>query len=141
MSDLSGWRTAMVPKLPNLETPSTHSSGAISEIKAKIDKSSRDFESVLLNNWLQGAYASFGSVPGGDDDDADSGKEQLQGIAIQSLSSAMTAAGGIGISKMITEELTKADEVHKSAQTIDVAGCSAKNWTVDLKSCEPLADR
>jgi len=114
MSDLSGWRAALIPKLPNLERQSTGSSGVSSETKAKIEKSSSDFESVLLNNWMQGAYASFGSVPGGDEDDADSGKEQFQGIAIQSLSAAMTAAGGIGISKMITQQLTKTAERQQS---------------------------
>jgi Rod binding domain-containing protein len=75
----------------------------------KIEKSAKDFESILLSNWLQQAEESFGSVPGGDDDDADPGKDQFQGIAMQSLGSSMTAAGGIGIAKMIAQALHKAD--------------------------------
>jgi Rod binding domain-containing protein len=77
---------------------------------SKIEKSAKDFESILLGNWLQHAEDSFGSVPGeDDDDDADPGKDQLQGIAMQSLGSSMTAAGGIGIAKMIATQLHKAD--------------------------------
>src|SRR6266700_3579546 len=68
----------------------------------KIEKSAKDFESILLRSWLQQAEQSFGSLPGGDgDDDADSGKDQFQGIAMQSLGASMTAAGGIGIAKVI----------------------------------------
>jgi len=52
----------------------------------KIEKSAKDFESILLGTWLQQAEQSFGSLPGGDDDDdADSGKDQFQGMAMQSL--------------------------------------------------------
>jgi Rod binding domain-containing protein len=76
---------------------------------SKIEKSAKDFESILLGSWLQQAEQSFGSLPGGDDDeDADAGKDQLQGIAMQSLGSSMTAAGGIGIAKMIAKQLHKA---------------------------------
>lgn len=75
----------------------------------KIEKSAKDFESILLASWLQQAEESFGSLPGADDkEDGDPGKDQLQGIAMQSLGSSMTAAGGIGIAKMISEQLHKA---------------------------------
>jgi Rod binding domain-containing protein len=77
----------------------------------KIEKSSRDFESLLLGTWLQQAEESFASLPGGDDDDdADAGKSQFQGIAMQSLASSMTADGGIGIAKMIAANLHKAED-------------------------------
>jgi Rod binding domain-containing protein len=76
---------------------------------AKIEKSSRDFESILLGSWLQQAEQSFGSVPGGDEEeDEDAGKDQFQGIAMQSLAGSLTASGGIGIAKMIAEHLHKA---------------------------------
>jgi Rod binding domain-containing protein len=79
--------------------------------KSKIEKSAKDFESILLGSWLQQAEQSFGSVPGGDDDDdADAGKEQFQGMAMQSLGTSMTAAGGIGIAKMISKQLHKAED-------------------------------
>jgi len=78
---------------------------------AKIEKSAKDFESILLGSWLQQAEQSFGSLPGGDEDgDEDSGKEQFQGIAMQSLGAAMTNSGGIGIAKMISKQLHKAQD-------------------------------
>ena len=113
MSDISGLRSVLLPKTAELNG---QSNALTSETKAKIQKSGHDFESLLLNNWLQGAYSSFGTVPGGDDDDADGGKEQYQGIGVQALSAAMTASGGIGISKMITEQLTKSLEHQQNTQ-------------------------
>jgi Rod binding domain-containing protein len=84
---------------------------------AKIEKSAKDFESILLGSWLQQAEQSFGSVPGGDgDDDADPGKDQFQGMAMQSLGTSMTAAGGIGIAKMISKQLHKADDTHTAVE-------------------------
>jgi len=85
--------------------------GSVATANTKIEKSAKDFESILLGSWLQQAEQSFGSLPGGDDDDdADAGKEQFQGMAMQSLGASMTAAGGIGIAKMISKQLHKAED-------------------------------
>jgi Rod binding domain-containing protein len=82
----------------------------------KIDKSAKDFESILLGSWLQQAEQSFGSLPGGDEDgDEDSGKDQFQGMAMQVLGTSMTAAGGIGIAKMIATNLHKAADGQAAA--------------------------
>jgi Rod binding domain-containing protein len=87
-------------------------SGSTAGENNKIEKSANDFESILLGSWLQQAEESFASLPGGDDDgDADVGKEQFQGIAMQSLGTSMTAAGGIGIAKMISRQLHKAADL------------------------------
>jgi Rod binding domain-containing protein len=86
---------------------------------SKIEKSARDFESLLLSTWLQQAEQSFASVPGGDeDDDADAGKEQLQAIAMQSLATSMTESGGIGIAKIISSHLRKAEEARLEKSTL-----------------------
>jgi Rod binding domain-containing protein len=74
----------------------------------KIEKSAKDFESILLGSWLQQAEQSFGSLPG--EDDEDSGKDQYQAMAMQSLGTSLTAAGGIGIAKMISTQLHKAED-------------------------------
>ena len=85
----------------------------------KIDKSAKDFESLLLTNWLQGAQESFASVPGGnEDDDADPGHGQLQGFAMQSLGTAMTAAGGIGLAHAISQLLHKSEASTPTSNTI-----------------------
>jgi Rod binding domain-containing protein len=59
---------------------------------------------------LQQAEKSFGSLPGADDEDEDSGKDQYMSIAMQSLGASMTNSGGIGIAKMISKSLHKAED-------------------------------
>lgn len=87
----------------------------------KIQKSAKDFESLLLGNWLQQAESSFAKVPGtdGDEDEGqDAGSGEMQGIAMQSLGSAMAAGGGIGIAKMIAAHLMAGkDETPVKAET------------------------
>jgi Rod binding domain-containing protein len=84
----------------------------------KIEKSAKDFESILLGSWLQQAEQSFGSLPGGDgEEDADSGKDQFQGIAMQALGASMTGFGGIGIAKMIAKNLHKAEDARVDQAT------------------------
>jgi Rod binding domain-containing protein len=78
---------------------------------AKIERSAKDFESLLLSGWLQQAEESFAKLPGGDDeDDADAGTSQMQGIAMQSLGNSLTESGGIGIARMIAKNLHKTEE-------------------------------
>ena len=99
---------------------------------AKIEKAGKDFESILLANWLQQAEQSFAKVPGGDGengDDDDSSKDQFQGIAMQSLAGSIVNSGGIGIAKMITQHL------HKAADDAQKAGeAKAKGGTTPEKA-------
>jgi Rod binding domain-containing protein len=82
---------------------------------AKIEKSAKDFESLLLGGWLAQAEQSFAKLPGGDnEDDADAGNGELQGIAMQSLGTSLTEAGGIGLAKVISAQLHKAENVAAS---------------------------
>jgi len=105
------------PRLP--EPASSKSTPA----NLKIEKSAKDFESILLGSWLQQAEQSFGTVPGGDgDEDADAGKEQFQGMAMQSLGDSMTASGGIGLAKMIAKQLHKAEHAVEERQAKNMSG-------------------
>jgi Rod binding domain-containing protein len=115
VSDISTFASIPSPPISPLSTQADqllrHPGSAATE-NSKIEKSAKDFESILLGSWLQQAEQSFGSLPGGDDDgDVDPGKEQFQGMAMQSLGSSMTAAGGIGIAKMISTQLHKAADL------------------------------
>lgn len=84
----------------------------------RIDKSAKDFESLLLGSWLQKAYESFGSLPGEEsDDELGAGSEQFQGISMQSLATSITNAGGIGIAKIMADHLRKA--AHPSGAPAD----------------------
>jgi Rod binding domain-containing protein len=79
---------------------------------AKIEKGSKQFESMLLSSWLQQAEKSFASAPGtedGDDDDAGV-RDQMMGMGVQSLADAMVASGGIGIAKMIAQAMERTAE-------------------------------
>jgi len=119
VSDISTFNSLPVPPISPLTTQSDkvlrHPDMSSTE-NSKIEKSAKDFESILLGSWLQQAERSFASLPGADDDgDADASKEQFQGIAMQSLGEAMTAAGGIGIARIIAKQLHKAADVQGAA--------------------------
>jgi Rod binding domain-containing protein len=79
----------------------------------KIERSAKQFESILLASWLEQAEKSFATVPGGDgDENSDPGKDQLKSYGVQAVASALTNAGGIGIAAMISKGLEKAAAVH-----------------------------
>ena len=120
MSDISTFGSLPSPVISPLtaQTDKLLSRQGSSMDNSKIEKSAKDFESILLGSWLQQAEQSFGSLPGADDDDdADVGKEQFQGLAMQSLGTSMTAAGGIGIAKMLAQQLRKAADSQEGATT------------------------
>jgi Rod binding domain-containing protein len=83
-------------------------SGQDSKSDTKIEKSAKEFESMLLSNWLQQAEQSMASVPGADDDEDAGTRDQLMGLGVQSLATAMTNSGGIGIAAMIAKALHSA---------------------------------
>lgn len=66
-------------------------------------EASQEFESVLLGQWLQAAEASFGSVPGNEDDDV--GSSQIKEFATQHLAAVIAKSGGIGIAKIVESAL------------------------------------
>jgi Rod binding domain-containing protein len=118
----SGALNAQADQLLQQAKSASSTSTASSKEDAKITKAGTDFESILLGSWLQQAENSFGSVPGGDEDsDADAGKEQFQGLAMQSLAGSLTKSGGIGIAKMITEHLHTADSKSNKTQAASSA--------------------
>ena len=84
-------------------------SNSKSREQQKMEKAGKDFESILLGSWLQGAERSFATAPGGDEDEDDNGgKDQFMGIAMQQLAGTLVQAGGIGIARMITSRLESA---------------------------------
>jgi Rod binding domain-containing protein len=128
MSDSSFFVSVPSPVISPLTTQADkvlHHPAEAATQNNKIEKSANDFEAILLSSWLQQAEQSFGSVPGGDDDDdADPGKDQLQGMAMQSLGSSMTASGGIGIARMISTQLHKAADLQQTLQPAHPSGGS-----------------
>jgi Rod binding domain-containing protein len=78
------------------------------EGKAKIEKSAKEFEAVLLSKWLEQAEQSFATVPGAEkeDDSDDPGREQFTSISMQAVASALSGRrGGLGIAQMVAKHL------------------------------------
>ena len=106
LSDLRGTQAA--DKLKNTDAGNS----------AKIQKSAREFEAVLLSHWLEQAEQSFASVPGSNQDpDQDPGKDQFHAIAMQAVGTALTGGhGGLGIAAMVAKHL-QAQAAHKAPST------------------------
>ena len=66
----------------------------------------KEFESILLGQWLQAAETSFGDVPGGNDD-RDAGDDQFSSFAVQQLARRLTDSGGLGIATIVAKALEK----------------------------------
>lgn len=82
---------------------------------AKIEKGAKDFEAILVGNWLQQAEQSFATVPGADQDQ-DPGRDQMMSLGVQTLATSMTASGGLGIAKMIAKAMhANADKANAQA--------------------------
>src|SRR5207237_1376443 len=89
--------------------------GRVPTDAAKIEKGAKEFEAVLLGNWLQQAEQSFATVPG-TDDDQDIGRDQMMSIGVQSLATSMADSGGFGIGAMIAKAM------HRMADKGDTSG-------------------
>ena len=81
---------------------------------ARLSSAAKEFESVLLGQWLKDAESSFGSVPGSEEDDA--GGEQMKEFAMQHVATEITNRGGIGIAPMVERALAK-QETQKLSQS------------------------
>jgi Rod binding domain-containing protein len=106
--DLSQGKTAQALRVLKDQTQNTDT--------GKIDKAARDFESILLGEWLEKAEKSFATVPGSDSENTDPGHDQFQSIGCQFLSQALAKAGGIGIGAMISKNLKVAAASRAAAQ-------------------------
>lgn len=72
---------------------------------ARIEKSAKEFEAMLLGTWLQQAEQSMATVPGADDEEEMAGRDQMMSLGVQSLATSLSASGGIGIASMIAKSL------------------------------------
>jgi len=92
---------------------------------AKIDKAARDFESILVGQWLEKAEKSFATVPGTDpDQENDSTRDQFQSIACQFLAAHLSKTGAFGIAPLIRRQL-EATAVAQESQKVGSAAASA----------------
>ena len=89
--------------------------------KSNVESAAKQFESILLQKWLEDAEHSFAKVPGDDSDDGtkDPGADQFKSLAMQQLAERMTASGGVGIAKMIVRQLAPKSDSAVATQIID----------------------
>jgi flagellar protein FlgJ len=97
--------------LPVTESFATSDGGSN---RARLSSAAKEFESVLLGQWLKDAESTFGSVPGSEEDDA--GGEQMKDFAMQHVATEITDRGGIGIAPMVERALAK-EESQKVSQS------------------------
>ena len=71
----------------------------------KIEKSAKEFESMLLSNWLQQAEQSMATVPGAEDDEDAAGRDQMMSLGVQSLATDWRHPAASDIGKMIAKAL------------------------------------
>lgn len=103
--------------------PSSLSPGRSAPSK-QIAHAAAEFESVLLGQWLGSAEKSFATVPGSDEDQ-DPGGEQMQSFAMQQLATVLTASGGIGIARIVSQALARSARSNTApieAQAREAAG-------------------
>ena len=98
---LNSAQTASAPKVAG--------AGATSHTRdvGKIKKVASEFESVLLNSLLGPLQKSFSTLPGAKPEDSESG--QYHSMEIQSLATALSSAGGLGIADMIVRNLLRSN--------------------------------
>lgn len=127
LSDLRGAQAA--EKLKNTDSKTNDPANS-----AKIQKSAREFEAVLLSHWLDQAEQSFASVPGSNEDpDQDPGKDQFHAIAMQAVGTALTGGhGGLGIAAMVAKHL-EAQAAHKSSVVTPVEIKDLRTIPVPIK--------
>lgn len=94
---------ALAAAVPNVDSSSPLRNAA-NAARGDVAASAREFESILLGQWLQAAESSFATVAGTDDDQS-SQDEQMKSYGVQQLANALSRAGGIGIATMVSKAL------------------------------------
>lgn len=92
------------------ETPTQNVVGGA----ARLTSAAKEFESILLGQWLKDAESSFGSVPGSEEDDPSG--EQMKEFAMQHVAADITDHGGIGIAPMVERALEKQEAPQVAAK-------------------------
>ena len=78
-----------------------------------IHSAAHDFESVLLNQWLQPVESSVGDLSGDEDDESG---DQMKSLATQVLAGQLAAQGGLGIGRLVENGLLHANGAGRAAK-------------------------
>ncbi len=98
-------------------TPTNPSSASFrTRLPDKLQSTAKDFESILLTQWLQSAETSFATVPG-QEENQDSGDDQMKSFGVQQLAKAFSDAGGVGIASAVAKALAHTEPVKAPQRT------------------------
>jgi len=98
---------AILPPVEAAAKPATPDE-AESRPSSKLKKSAQEFESILLQSWLEKMNQSFV----GSSESQDPAHDTVSSLGTQAIASALAARGGIGIAKMLLRQLQPADSLH-----------------------------
>ncbi|HWP83817.1 MAG TPA: hypothetical protein VNN17_01385 [Terriglobia bacterium] len=94
--------TTLVPSLALLHPPAAAVRAMNRPLpETKLRKAAQDFEALLLSSCLGEMRKAFSGSFGTEDP----ARSSLEGLAISALANALAAAGGVGMARMIFEEL------------------------------------
>src|SRR5208337_4212144 len=83
-----------------------------SEASSKLKKAEREFESILLQSWLEKMNQTF--VGAGESQDA--AHDTVSNLGTQAIASALALRGGIGIARMLLRQLEPSDRPVRRSQ-------------------------
>jgi len=87
------------PAIPNRQAPAVDRGFAASP---KLVKSAREFEAILLQDWLEKMNQSVAGL----EENQDAAHDTLSVLGTQAIARALADRGGIGIARMILRQLT-----------------------------------
>ncbi len=94
--------------LPAANLPAESAADASQETRpsSKLKKSAQEFESILLQSWLEKMNQSFV----GTSESQDAAHDTVTSLGTQAIASALAARGGIGIAAMLLRQLQPAKQ-------------------------------
>lgn len=74
-------------------------------LSPKLKKAAKEFEAILLTQWLEKMQQTFSNS----DQDQDPAHDTLSSLGTQAVATALSERGGVGISSMLLRQLKSAD--------------------------------
>src|SRR5208337_3369884 len=103
--------------LPSVNAPAENAAGASlgTQTSSKLKKSAQEFESILLQSWLEKMNQSFA----GASESQDAAHDTVSSLGTQAIASALAARGGIGIAAMLLRQLQPSGSLSRELEIGD----------------------
>lgn len=96
---------------------------------ARATRAAQEFEALLIGNMLRSLQKSFSSLPG--EEQKPAGFDDYHYMATQAIASALSAAGGLGLSRVILKQL-----VHPPATPPQPEHSDGKSYSPSMPAAE-----